>query len=135
MAKNWPLLGVVIKNTDLGLRPSICRNVGLTPEEAARLDAEDAARYGFDLDALASTPESSQTSSTSQTQEDVFIACGCQPGADNDGNFIWVEKADERGRPIIIYQPTDGRFTRWKYHLFGRGGTRVDGPVCIRGGE
>jgi hypothetical protein len=115
---------------------------GFTLDEAARLEAEDAARYGIDLDALASssfdTPETSKTSETfesSRTQDDIFIESGCKQGFDNDGDPIWIEKETHSGKPVIIYQPKGNRFTRWRYHIFGRNGTTVDGPVCIRGGE
>jgi len=66
------------------------------------------------------------------TQDDVFAACGCSPGTDRRGKFIWIEKTKENGDPLISYQPNRKRYVRWKhYGLSGRDGTGpVDGPVC-----
>lgn len=66
-----------------------------------------------------------------ETQDDVFWACGCRPGSNSFGKFIWVEKTKEDGTPLVTYEPNGKRFNRWRHGNFGRDGMGlVNGPIC-----
>lgn len=65
-----------------------------------------------------------------ETQLEVFYQCGCRPGTNKTGAHVWIE-SERDGRPLITYEPNLEKFIRWKYGLYGRSGTAVDGPVCM----
>jgi KaiC/GvpD/RAD55 family RecA-like ATPase len=77
--------------------------------------------------------ESQSRSILTMTQDEIFEACGCWRGEDVNGNFVWIEQADAGGKPIILYQPAEVGYDRWKYTSAGKIGIdRIHGPVHIR---
>ena len=67
------------------------------------------------------------------TQDEIFEACGCWRGVDVNGDFVWIEMADNKGKPVIMYQPARIGYNRWKYTSLGKMGMdKIHGPICVR---